>query len=96
MLPELKQQAKEASKEYHDAIRKQKRTHWNDLLADNVNIWQAAKYLNLSGNSAFNKIPPLVRINGSTIEEKDKQAAELLTTFFPPLPAGIEDEGPRP
>ena len=44
----------------------------------------------------FNKIPLLIRINRFTIEGKDKQAVELLTTFFPPLPAGIKDKGPRP
>ena len=53
-------------------------------------------YLNLSGNLAFNKILPLVRINRSTIEGKEEQAAELLATFFPPLLVGIEDKGPWP
>lgn len=42
------------------------------------------------------KIPPLVRADGSITEGKAEQARELLATFFPPLPARIEDEGQRP
>ena len=95
ILPELEQQAKDAAKEYHDGIRKQKQAHWNDFLADDVNIWQAAKYLCPNGNVAFDKIPPLVRTDRSTTKDKSEQAAELLSTFFPPLPAVIEDEGSR-
>ncbi|KAF4944619.1 hypothetical protein FSARC_14621, partial [Fusarium sarcochroum] len=37
--------AKEAAKEYHDAIRRQTRAHWEDFLANGTNIWQAAKCL---------------------------------------------------
>ena len=96
ILPELEQQAKDASKQYHEAIRKQKKAHWDNFLADDANIWQAAKYLDPDGNSAFDKIPPLVKRNGSVTKDKTEQAAELMTTFFPPLPAVIEDEGPRP
>jgi ribonuclease HI len=92
----LEQQARSAAKEYHDAVRKQKKAHWEDFLADDANSWQAAKYLNPNGNSAFDKIPPLKRVDGSSTKDKTEQAAELLTTFFPPLPAVIEDEGPRP
>jgi hypothetical protein len=68
----------------------------NNFLADNANIWQAAKYLDPNGNSSFDKIPPLMKTDGSITKDKTEQAAELLTTFFPPLPAVIEDEGPRP
>ncbi|EAQ91975.1 predicted protein [Chaetomium globosum CBS 148.51] len=32
--PELEQRARMAAKEYHDAIRRQKSSHWNDFLAD--------------------------------------------------------------
>jgi len=32
-LPMLEQQARAAAKEYHDAIRKQQKTHWDEFLA---------------------------------------------------------------
>src|SRR5258708_2583691 len=95
-VPELERQAKEAAKEYPDAIRKQKKGHWDDFLADDANIWQTAKYLSPNGSSELDKIPPLTRTDGSSTKDKAEQAAELLSTFFPPLPAVIEDEGPRP
>ena len=95
-FPELVRQASIAGKEYHDTIRKQKKGHWETFLADNKNIWQAAKYLNPNGNTTFDKIPPLVRTDGSVTEDKAEQAEELLSTFFPSLPAEIEDEGQRP
>jgi ribonuclease HI len=93
---ELEQRAKTAAKEYHDAIRRQKSSHWNDFLADDANIWQAAKYLQTSSGTMGDKIPPLVRADGSITEGRAEQAQELLATFFPPLPARIEDEGQRP
>jgi len=42
------------------------------------------------------KIPPLVRYDGSTTEGKVEQVQALLAAFFPPLPARIEEEGERP
>ncbi|KAL9560837.1 hypothetical protein ACKAV7_015000, partial [Fusarium commune] len=62
---------------------RQKKTHWDDFLADGTNIWQAAKYLK-PGHDA----------NGD--KDKVEQAEELLNVFFPPLPTDIEEEGPRP
>jgi hypothetical protein len=38
MLPQLEQQANNAAKEYHDAVRRQKNVYWNDFLADDTNI----------------------------------------------------------
>ncbi|EAQ85226.1 hypothetical protein CHGG_09240 [Chaetomium globosum CBS 148.51] len=57
---------------------------------------QATKYLQTGSGTMGDKIPPLVRPDGSITEGKAEQAQELLTAFFPPLPARIEDEGQRP
>ncbi|EED19011.1 hypothetical protein TSTA_023460 [Talaromyces stipitatus ATCC 10500] len=84
-VPELEQQAREVAKEYHDTIQKQKKAHWEDFLADDINIWQATKYLK-----------PNVKSDGSTTKDKIEQAEELLTTFFPSLLERIEDEGTQP
>lgn len=88
--------AKSAAKQYHDAIRQQKKSHWNEFLADNDNIWQVAKYLKSGQDAAFGRVPQLRKMDGShTTTDKDR-AQELLTTFFPPLPDNIEEEVSRP
>jgi hypothetical protein len=94
--PDLERRAKEAAKEYHDAIRNQKKAHWDDFLADDVNIWKATKYLEPSKYTMGDKVPPLKRGDGSMTKDKAEQTEELLSTFFPPMPAKIEDEGERP
>jgi hypothetical protein len=93
---DLEQKAREAAKEYHDAIRRQKKAHWDSLLEDGANIWQSAKYLSPGGEAIGDKIPPLKRRDGTTTSDKAEQAEELLSVFFPPLPAVIEDEERRP
>jgi hypothetical protein len=95
-VPELERQAKAAAQQYHETMRKQKKAHWDDFLADDMNIWQAAKYLNPDGSSSFDRIPPLKRADGSATTDQTEQARELLATFLPPLPGVIEEEGPRP
>ncbi|OAQ59084.1 retrovirus polyprotein [Purpureocillium lilacinum] len=94
--PDLERRAKEAAKEYHDAIRKQKSSHWDEFVAEDVNIWKAAKYLKPGKDMADDKVPPLRRADGSATGDKADQAEELLATFFPPLPTRIEAEGERP
>ena len=91
-LEPLERQANEAAKEYHNAIRRQRKAHQQEFLQDDVNIWQAAWFLDSSGSPAFDVVPPLVRRDDSTTQGKEQQAEELLKTFFPPLPQGIDDE----
>ena len=95
-VPWLEEMAQDASKQYHDAIRKQKKKHWNEFLADNDNIWKAAKYLKSGEDAAFGKLPQLVRADGTTTAGHEEQAEELLSKFFPPLPDSIDDEGTKP
>ncbi|KJZ68272.1 hypothetical protein HIM_12337 [Hirsutella minnesotensis 3608] len=94
--PELERQAKEAAKEFHDAIRYQRKAHWDDFLSDDANIWKATKYLKAGKTTTGDKVPPLRKGDGSMTEDKADQAGELLSAFFPPSPARIEDEGVRP
>jgi len=95
-MASLEETAKAAAKQYHEAIRQQKKKHWNEFLADNDNIWKAAKYLKSGDESAFGRVPQLVRQDETTTSNREEQAEELLTTFFPPLPEDIEEEGSRP
>jgi hypothetical protein len=95
-LPVLEQQARAAAKEYHDAIRKQQRLHWDDFLAEDTNIWKASRYLDPDQGSGWSRIPPLQTADGSLTKNTAEQAEQLLATFFPSLPENIETEGDSP
>ncbi|KAF6525346.1 hypothetical protein HZS61_011141 [Fusarium oxysporum f. sp. conglutinans] len=94
-VKDLENTAKAAAKQYHDAIRQRKNNHWKEFLADNDNIWKAAKYMKSGDDAAFGKVPQLVKADGTATTSHQEQAEELLSKFFPPLPDNIEDEGPR-
>ncbi|CAM1503401.1 Fc.00g081770.m01.CDS01 [Cosmosporella sp. VM-42] len=81
-LPDLEKRTKEAGKEYHDAIRRQKRAHWDDFLADAANI-------------AVGKASQTGRRYHERQDPNTQEAEELLSAFFPSLPAIIDDEGTR-
>ena len=61
-----------ATQQYHKAIRCQKRRHWDKFVAEQDNIWTAARFLDPDKTSAFAKVPPLVKNDGS-ITEGDNQ-----------------------
>ena len=79
----LEQRAREAAKEYHDAIRRQKKAYWEEFLQDDINIWQAARFLDPKDSPGFDVIPPLEREDKSITQGKEEQADELLQDFFP-------------
>lgn len=86
----LEERAKAAGKEYHDTIRHRKKSHWDDFLADNTNIWKAARFI--SSESQFDRVPPLQKTDGGTAVGDEEQASVLLEGFFPPLPEHIDPE----
>jgi hypothetical protein len=70
--PHLEKIAGSAAKQYHDAIRQQKKKHWQEFLIDNDNIWKAAKYLKQGEDTAFGKVLQIVRADGtSTTNHKE-------------------------
>jgi hypothetical protein len=80
------------AKQNHDTIRQRKNNHWKEFLADNDNIWKAAKYIKYGDDAAFGKVPQLVRADGTATANHQEQAKELLVKFFPLLPDNIKDE----
>ncbi|OAQ62576.1 endonuclease/exonuclease/phosphatase [Purpureocillium lilacinum] len=73
-----------------------RKAHWEDFLAEDANIWKAAKYLEPGKDAMGNKVPPLKKAGGTMTRNRAEQAEQLLDTFFPPPPARIEEEGLRP
>jgi len=72
-------------KRYHDAIRNQRKTHWQDFVAEAQNIWSIARYLDPSQGTAFAKIPALRTDEGLSTSNSDI-AGCLLGEFFKPPP----------
>ncbi|KAJ6437529.1 tyrosinase [Purpureocillium lavendulum] len=68
----------------------------DDFLAEDTNIWKAAKYLEPGKDAMGDKVPPQKKAGGTMTRNRAEQAEQLLDTFFPPPPARIEEEGLRP
>ena len=89
---EMEATAKQARQEFHHAIKKRKKEHWTEFLDDTKNIWAAAKYLDPDTASGFGKISYITGQDGTKIQDKEKIAGELLSTFFPPPPIPQQSE----
>ena len=67
--PELEEEARKAAKEYHEAIHRRQRAHWDNFLANDTNIWKATKYLQPASALGTDRIPSLVRADGSRTKD---------------------------
>lgn len=75
---------------FHKTGRQQKKNYWLGFVADETNIWKAAKHLNPDGASSAPRIHAITTGQGlATLNTAISD--ELLASFFPPLPAA--DEG---
>ena len=68
---ELEHSAYTATRQYHNAIRYQKKQHWEKFEADQDNIWKVAKLLEPERVSSFARVPPLIRADQSVTEGED-------------------------
>ena len=93
--PETEREARNACRNFHRAIRHQKKKHWEEYIGDEKNIWGAARFLDHEGGSAFDKVPQLCKQDGTVTNNQKEQVEELLSTFFPPTPTEIDPEDER-
>ncbi|KAH7462252.1 hypothetical protein FOMA001_g18510 [Fusarium oxysporum f. sp. matthiolae] len=70
----LENTANASAKQYHDAIRQRKNSHWKEFLADNDKIWKAAKYMKSGDDVSFGKVPQLGRADGTKTTNHREQA----------------------
>jgi ribonuclease HI len=82
----LEAATKMARHDFHHAIKKQKKQHWNEFLDDAKNIWKATRYLNPGAGSSFGRIAAIKDQRGEVTQDKPSMAKELLASFFPPPP----------
>jgi hypothetical protein len=85
-LPTLEQQVRAAAKEYHDAIHKQERLHWDEFLVEDTNTWKATRCLKPNDCYTWSRILPLHRADKSLTTSNLEQAEQLLATLSPALP----------
>ena len=93
---ELERIARAATQQYHDAIQKQKKNHWNDFISEQDNIRKVARCLDPEKMSSFSKVPPLIRLDETITEGEAQKASELFSAFYPSLPDFIAEECETP
>ena len=79
----LEADVKQCRREFHHTLRKQKKHHWIEFLAEPTNIWKAARYLEPDGSASFARVPALNSESG-LVTCNEGIAKELLHSFFPP------------
>ena len=92
----FKTTARTATQQYHKAIQKQKKNHWDEFVAEQDNIWKIARCLEPKKTSSFSKVPPLIRLNDTVTEGEAQKASELFSVFYPPLSDAISKEHVSP
>ena len=87
--------ARVAVKEYHTAIRRQKRRHWREYVesATEHTIWQASKYVTQAPENTLSaRLPALTRPDGSVARSRSEKCDTLMAQFFPPPPEASLDD----
>ena len=68
---ELERSAYTTTRQYHTAIRYQKKQHWEKFVAEQDNIWRVVKFLEPESVSSFARVSPLIRADESVTEGED-------------------------
>lgn len=75
--------AKSAKREYHSALRKQKKQHWEEFLDVAGNIWDACRYIDDNPNTtSFAPVPSLQTSPSAKVTTNAEIAQGYLQSFF--------------
>ncbi|KAF9729205.1 hypothetical protein PMIN01_12895 [Paraphaeosphaeria minitans] len=88
--PGLQQMAVTCRKRYHDAIRNQRKTHWQDFVAEARNIWTIARYLDPAQCATFARIPAIKTYEGRIGTQAIIGAFRTVALIRAEMEAGIE------
>lgn len=93
--PDTIEAAREADRDYHRAIRRQKRHHWREYVesATEQTLWQASKYVTQApDNISASRLPELKLADGSVARTRSEKRDALMAQFFPLPPAAAVDD----
>jgi hypothetical protein len=93
--PHLAEMARTYKKRFHDAMRQQRKSHWQDFIADTNNIWSISRYLDPSKGASFSQIPALQNSNKQLVTSEPEVAQALMEEFFKQTPEVMTDERER-